>query len=381
MPHEQFDRRQLQILSIEERSNKVCIERDHIPVTARPRHLDSISEALIEETAQRLLAAREAGRPRMMAFGAHSIKNGLVRVFTRLIESGWITHLATNGAGIIHDWEFAYLGSSSEDVRANVAQGRFGIWRETGYYLNLAILVGAYDGLGYGESVGRMVEQEGLQIPSKQALKEAIFASLDTGPGRAGAACDLLEAIQAHDVPAGWMAIPHPYKAYGLQAAAYRLGVPFTGHPMIGHDIIYTHPMNHCAAIGRAAQRDFLAFAHGVQNIDSGVYLSVGSAVMSPMIFEKSLSMAQNLALASGKRIENHYMLVVDLQPSHWDWRQGEPPENNPDYYLRYCKTFARMGGTMRYLSADNRDFLLALVQRLENIPPDAGWKNRGGGH
>lgn len=147
---------------------------------------------------------------------------------------------------------------------------------------------------------------------------------------------------------------------------------------MVGHDIIYVHPMNNVAAIGRAAQRDFLYFARGVQNIDGGVYLSVGSAVMSPMVFEKSLSMSQNLAIQQKKRIDNHFILVVDLQESHWDWQQGEPPEDSPDYYLRYCKSFARMGGAMRYLSADNRDILLALLQRLEGIEPEDEWKARG---
>jgi hypothetical protein len=96
--------------------------------------------------------------------------------------------------------------------------------------------------------------------------------------------------------------------------------------------------------------------------------MSVGSAVMSPMIFEKSLSMAQNLALQQGHTIQDHYMMVVDLQESHWDWTQGEPPEDNPDYYMRFNKSFNRMGGTLRYLCADNRDFLLHLWQGLREI-------------
>ena len=83
------------------------------------------------------------------------------------------------------------------------------------------------------------------------------------------------------------MKIPFPFKQYCVQAAAFRLGIPFTGHPMIGHDIIYTHPLNHGAAIGRTALRDFLTFANAVNGLDQGVYMSVGSAVMSPMIFEK----------------------------------------------------------------------------------------------
>jgi hypothetical protein len=95
--------------------------------------------------------------------------------------------------------------------------------------------------------------------------------------------------------------------------------------------------------------------------------MSIGSAVMSPMIFEKSLSMARNVARQRGETIEGHYIFVGDLQPSTWDWRAGEPPEDSPDYYLRYCKTFARMGGEMRYVSADNRDVLCGLLQRLES--------------
>ncbi len=159
----------------------------------------------------------------------------------------------------------------------------------------------------------------------------------------------------------------HRWKRYSAQAAAFRLGVPFTAHPMIGHDIIYTHPMNHGASLGRAALRDFLAFAGTIRDIEDGVYLSIGSAVMSPMVFEKSLSMAQNLAAQEGRAIRNHYILVVDLAESSWDWSRGEPPEDDPAYYLRYNKSFSRMGGTMRYLRMDNRDFLLHLLHGLDS--------------
>jgi len=162
------------------------------------------------------------------------------------------------------------------------------------------------------------------------------------------------------------MTIPHPYKKYSVQARAYDLGIPFTGHPMIGHDIIYNHPMNHGAALGRTALNDFLCYAKSVSNLDYGVYMSIGSAVMSPMIFEKALSMSQNLKIQESGHIDHHYMLIVDLAKSDWDWQKnGEPPMDNPAYYLRYCKTFQRMGGEMDYLTADNRDFLLALYQEL----------------
>lgn len=366
MPYPQFDRSKLIIKSLAQRPNMLAIEKDHVKPDQRPTPLTGPAVQLMNETVARIQTARQAGKPVIMAFGAHTIKNGLAPVLIHLIEKGWITHLATNGAGIIHDWEFAYLGQSSEDVQTNVARGEFGIWQETGFYINLAIIVGAYAGLGYGESVGKMIESEGLTIPTEKLLIEEIKGN-GIEADRMAAAADLLGAIRTFNLNPGRIAVPHPFKTYSAQAAAYRLGIPFTGHPMIGHDIIYNHPMNHGAAIGRTALRDFMSFTHSVSQIQGGVYLSIGSAVMSPMIFEKALSMSQNLALQSGRAIDQHYIVVVDLAESTWDWQKnGEPPKENPAYYLRYCKTFNRMGGEMRYLNADNRDFLLTLSQMLE---------------
>lgn len=368
MPHPELDRHDVIFKPLSARKNKVRIEQARILPTEAAPPLTETGAKVLAEAVQRLRNARNNDKPRMLVFGAHAIKNGLAPVFIHLIESGWITHLATNGAGIIHDWEFAYQGESSEDVRENVTRGEFGTWEETGYYLNLAINVGAYHGLGYGESVGAMVENEGLDIPSEAQLKRDIEDALFEGDtARAAAAADLLGVVLRFKLEGGWMAIPHPFKQYGLQAAAYRLSIPFTSHPMFGHDIIYEHPMNLGAAIGRTAQRDFLTYAQAVSRIEGGVYLSIGSAVMSPMIFEKSLSMSQNLAIQRGAHIDNHYMVVVDLQESHWDWTRGEPPEDNPDYYLRFNKSFSRMGGQLRYLTADNRAFLLNLVRALES--------------
>lgn len=367
MPYPQFDRHKLFVKPLSARKDKVYIERDQVLPTAPPAHpFSETGQKAVDETIARLKQAREAGKSRMLTFGAHSIKNCLAPVFIKLMEDGWITHLATNGAGIIHDWEFAFQGHSSEDVRTNVSRGEFGVWQETGYYINLALIVGAWRGMGYGEAVGAFVEHEGLEIPTEAALVEEIREKAATDPLQAAAAADLLAQIQAFKIQPGWMAVPHPYRQYGLQSAAYRMGIPFTSHPMIGHDIIYNHPMNHGASIGRAAQRDFLAYAQQVYNLDGGVYMSIGSAVMSPMIFEKSLSMSQNLWIQQGKHMDDHFIVVVDLQESHWDWSRGEPPMDNPDYYLRYNKSFNRMGGTMRYVTADNRDFLLALVRGLE---------------
>jgi hypothetical protein len=366
MAYPKFDRNKLDVKRLAHRKNKVYIERDHIPADQAPRGMTSEAVALVEKTAARISTARKMNRSVMLAFGAHTIKNGLGPVLIKLMQEGWVTHLATNGAGIIHDWEFAFQGQSSEDVRENVDLGQFGIWDDTGFYINLALVAGAYEGLGYGESVGKMVHEEGLQIPEIESLYTFVRDHMKTEAGKAAAALDFADTIMRFNLPPGFMGIPHAYKKYSVQGNAFALGVPFTGHPMFGHDIIYTHPMNHGAAVGRTAEIDFLYYAQGVSNLEHGVYMSVGSAVMSPMIFEKSLSMSQNLAIQQNGHINNHYMLVVDLAASDWDWgKDGEPPPDHPAYYLRYCKTFHRMGGEMHYLTADNRDFLPALYGKL----------------
>ena len=361
-----FDRGKLRLGGLSDRKNKVFFPNDAVLPSAGARELPPPGAAALAEAVQRVRDARAAGRPVMCAFGAHTIKNGLGPVLIRLMEDGWITHLATNGAGIIHDWEIAFQGQTSEDVRTNVALGEFGTWEETGRYLNLALLVGAWRGLGYGQSIGAMICEQALEIPSAADLERDAGRLVSTDPERAAAGLDLLAAVKAFDLPAGSMRISHPYARFSAQAAAFRLGIPFTGHPMIGHDIIYTHPLNSGAAVGRTALRDFLAFTEAVSRIDGGVYLSVGSAVMSPMIFEKALSMSQNVARQGGQLISRHYILVVDLASSSWDWqRDGEPPVDNPAYYHRFLKSFSRMGGTMRYLQADNRDFFLGLLHAL----------------
>ena len=368
MPYPQLDRSKLTMQPLAARENRLDIERDHVNVAQAPSPVTGSAAEILTETVERIREARRQQRPVVMAFGAHTIKNGLGPVLIALMEKGWLTHLAANGAGIIHDWEFSFLGKSSEHVARNVAHGAFGNWEETGFHVNLAINVGAYEGKGYGEAVGALIANEGLTIPAERELRAEVAAILDAQPDQAAAAADLLGIVRRFKLAPGRLAVPHAWARYSAQAAAFRLGVPFTGHPMIGHDIIYNHPMNHGAAVGRAALRDFLTFADSISRLDGGVYLSVGSAVMSPMIFEKSLSMAQNLAQQAGRRIENHFVLSVDLAPSTWDWSRGEPPETDPAYYLRFNKTFSRMGGTMRYMQIDNRDFLLHLWQRLNAV-------------
>ena len=364
-----MNRQQLQMFPLAARHSKLDIEQIAVlPDTAPPAIAPEIA-AQVARLAARMRAARAADKPVMLTFGAHLIKNGLGPLVIRLMEKGWVTHAATNGAGSIHDWEFSYQRLSTEDVRANTARGQFGTWEETGKYINLAVAVGGTLGLGYGASVGKMIVENGLEIPSRAALRQSIAeqAAMPSPPETLGALADLLYLVTTFELPAGWLPIPHTHPQVAVQATAYRLGLPFTVHPGIGYDIIYTHPMNCGGAIGRGATSDFLTYAGSVSNLSGGVHLTVGSAIMAPMIFEKSLSMANNLALQHGSPLSDYYLVVNDIQQGgNWDWRTGEPPMDHPAYYLRFCKTFYRMGGELDYIGLDNRAFLLALYSALQ---------------
>ena len=366
MMHPELDRTRLNMGSITRRANLLRIGDIAADPSAPPAATGPVAEQ-IGRVAERLVRARRAERPVVMAYGAHAIKNGLGPVMVQLAESGWITHFATNGAGAIHDWEFAFCGETAEDVRANVATGTFGIWEETGKWTSLAVLVGACQGLGYGQAVGAMIEQEALCVPEPEALRAKVLqaANADAPTDAAAAAADLWDVITRFGLRPGRQQIAHPWKRYSVCAAAYRLGIPLTVHPGIGYDIIYTHPLSHGGAIGRAALRDFLIYADAVRRLTAGVYLSVGSAIMSPMVFEKSMSMAQNLAIQEGTSIHDHFIAVNDIQEGQWDWSEGEPPKEHPAYYLRYCKSFSRMGGELEYVCADNRVFLGQLLATL----------------
>ncbi|HSV72777.1 MAG TPA: hypothetical protein VLH79_03360 [Chthonomonadales bacterium] len=365
-----LDRRRLRMHPLAERRHKLAIEEIAVrPGDPSPEPGPENRER-VARAADRIRTARAAGRPVALTYGAHLVKNGLAPVVIDLVERGWLTHLATNGAGSIHDWEFAFLGRSTEDVRENTAAGRFGTWEETGRWLNAAVAVGAADGLGYGASVARLIGEERLDVPDAPALRERAAALLNEPGGAEGAAAvaDLLHLVEEFGLPAGRWEAPHPWKRFSIQDAAHRTGTPFTVHPGIGYDIIYTHPLNAGGPIGRGAVRDFLLYAEAISRLEGGVHLAVGSSVMAPMIFEKCLSMANNLALEEGRPVlSRHHMAVVDLQEGgDWDWSRGEPPMDHPAYYLRFCKSFHRMGGTLDYLCMDNRAFLLRLHAALE---------------
>jgi hypothetical protein len=249
----------------------------------------------------------------------------------------------------------------------------FGAWDETGRYLNLAVLIGAAQGLGFGESIGRMIEEDQIVFPSATQLRDEIAA--DPAYPLAAAKADLLRAMQTFRLDAGAIAIPHPFKSCSVPACAYRHRVPFTVHPGIGYDIIVNHPMYHGGAIGRAAGLDARIFAASVDRLKGGVHVSIGCAIMSPQVFEKAFSAANGIRANEGRELlSGHHLVIVDLQDGGgWDWSQGEPPSTNPAYYLRFCKSFYRMGGTLDYIRCDNRTFLVYLLDRLGMVSTLAG--------
>lgn len=336
------------------------------PDSPAPKLADK-NQAYVDTFARYIIKAREKDASVMLAFGAHLVKNGAAPLVIRMMERGWVTHVAGNGACGIHDWEFAYLGRSEEDVRANVETGSFGTWNETGYFINLAVLLGAMQGMGYGESLGRFILDQQLEIPARGALEQAIFKAMEQSGQDIAPIAEVLDSITRLDLEPGSLSVPHPHRTFSIYGQAARLGVPATIHPGIGYDIIYNHPFANGAALGRGAHIDYEIFVDSVRNLTKGVFLSVGSAIMAPQVFEKSVSLANNFALQEGKEIlKDFHILVDDLQESVWDWNQGEPPKSSPDYYLRFLKSFNRMGGKTLYIAEDNRALLHNLVQRLE---------------
>ncbi len=210
-----------------------------LPNILAARHFKDVVAAVVQ--------ARKDKRPVMLGMGAHSIKVGLSPVIIDLMERGIITSLALNGAGIIHDFELAFIGQTSEDVDKEILSGAFGMAEETGSMLNQAIS-SAGDDEGIGAAVGKMIH---------------------TGS--------------------------FPYKDKSLLAAGIRLNVPVTVHVAIGTDIIHMHPSFDGRATGAAAHRDFVTFCSLVSELEGGVYINLGSAVLLPEIFLKAVTLVRNL--------------------------------------------------------------------------------------
>jgi hypothetical protein len=363
---EPIDLKKVRVYPLADRQSLSTIETLLIDPAKPPPPCPPETYSAVAECAGKLKAARNRKAAVILAYGAHLVKNGAMSIVNSLIDGGWLTHLATNGAGSIHDWELAFLGRTEESVRRNVAAGTFGTWNETGRCIHLALLTGALNREGYGASLGRFINEDGATLPTTESLSKALRE--EPGHPLAPARAELLQVLLVHKIPAGRLEIKHPWKEVSIVERAFRHQIPLTVHPGIGYDIISNHPFFNGAAIGRAAETDFRLFGGAVEQLDGGVVLSVGSAIMAPQVFEKSLSCVNNLRLQAGRTIvRDHAIYVVDIQEGgNWDWSRNEPPKTNPAYYLRFCKSFARMGGTMRYVQCDNVAFLHHLLHALQ---------------
>jgi len=240
--------------------------------------IESLPKILAADTLRELkdavLTARRRRRPIVWGLGAHVIKVGLAPVLVDLMERGLVSGIALNGAGIVHDFELAVSGATSEDVPAGLADGAFGMARETGEELGNAIRRGDRDGLGLGASIGRYLAERRPRPPHLEL---------------------------------------------SLLAAAWRLGLPATVHVAIGTDIVHVHPACDPAALGRATHLDFRLLAAEVARLGGGgVYLNVGSAVVLPEVFLKALTLARNL----GHR-------VTGFSTANLDFIQGYRPGVN----------------------------------------------------
>ena len=359
---EPLDLKQLKVFPLANRQSmsqveEILVEPADEPTTPAPQH--------VRVAAEKIKAAKARGASVLLIYGAHLIKNGGQLLLNRLLDHGFVTHLATNGAGIIHDWEFSFLGRSTESVRDNVATGSFGTWDETGRFIHLALLAGALRGEGFGRSLGRFIQEDGTTLPKSAELEEQLRN--EPTDSFAPARAELLNAMRQHGLTAGRQMVLHRWRNACVLAHAFRQEVPLTVHPGIGYDIISNHPMFNGAVLGRAAEIDFKLFGAAVERLDGGVVMSIGSAIMGPQVFEKSISCVNNVRLQASRQIvRGHTIFVVDLQDGgNWDWTKGEPPKESPAYYLRFCKSFSRMGGTMHYAQCDNVAFLHHLYYAL----------------
>lgn len=250
-----LDRKKLRTYALGQRQSKV-----HVSRFGKPHHVgDSVASFLenlpaflgaedLKTVARSIVEARADGKVVLLAMGAHVIKVGLSPLVINLLQEGWVSALATNGAGMVHDFEIAMVGHTSENVDASLEAGSFGMARETGSVLNDMIREVMSREEGLGQAVGR----------------------------------GLLERNA-------------PFSGLSLLVGSVQNGHPMTVHVAIGTDVHHLHPSADGAALGTGSYRDFLIFCERVASLEKGVYINLGSAVLLPEIFLKAVSLARNL--------------------------------------------------------------------------------------
>ena len=331
-----FDRSRLHLKPLAERIHDMKLA-EVLPLDAPAPAFD---DPALPAIAERIVRARQIGAPVILLMGAHVIKVGLSRFVIDLMERGIITHVGMNGAGPIHDFELALIGATTESVARYIQEGQFGLWDETGW-INDIVAEGVRDGLGYGEALGRAIQGTGVR---------------DQGSGVRG---------QESGLDASRFQLPaFPHSDTSILAAGYRLRVPVTVHIGIGQDIIHEHPNCDGAALGEASYRDFLIFTQTVTQLQGGVMLNFGTAVMGPEVYLKALSMARNVAHQEDRRINQFTTAVFDLIDLGDDLSR-EASKSDARYYYRPFKTIlvrtVQDGGESFYVRGPHQATLPAL--------------------
>ncbi|MEM7819773.1 MAG: hypothetical protein QXD48_03010 [Candidatus Aenigmatarchaeota archaeon] len=247
--------------SIHERKSKISIV-DLVNLGKQVHFPDTISKKDFDIVIKKIKNAKNEKRQIIWGIGAHVIKCGLSLYIIELMKNGFITCIATNGAAAIHDSEIALFGKTSEYVEEAIKDGSFGFCEETGKFINNAIVNGVKKGYGYGKSIGKAIIDSNAK-----------------------------------------------YINYSIFANAVKYKIPITVHVAIGTDITHMHPECDGAAIGKTSYDDFKTFCEVVTKLDGGVYLNVGSAVILPEVFLKSVSVARNL-----KRLKNFTTVNIDFK-------------------------------------------------------------------
>ncbi len=253
-----LDRTRLRTYKLRERKSKVTVEgfgKPHLPGESVACFLEKLPAYLgardLLGVASSVVEARGKGNGVLLAMGAHVIKVGLSAIVIDLLQEGWITGLATNGAGMVHDFEIAWAGHTSEEVEEALGTGEFGMAEETGRILNQMAKEGVEKGQGLGEAVGGKILEHSA-----------------------------------------------PFTAQSILACCVSLGRPATVHVAIGTDVNHIHPEADGSFLGTGSYRDFLRFCERVAALEGGVHINLGSAVLLPEVFLKAVSLTRNLGYA-----------------------------------------------------------------------------------
>ncbi len=311
-----FDRNKMIIKPLKDRVHDLELS------VIKPLEPLKIVPPVLHSVAQRIESSRRNNRSVVMIIGGHVVRSGVQRYIIDLMERGYITCLAMNGAVMIHDFEFALIGATTESVARYIREGQFGLWKETSSINDIVNDAYRQGGRGMGKAVG-------------SAIYEGEF----------------------------------PYKDISLLAAAARLKIPATVHVGIGYDIIHEHPNFDGAAAGATSYQDFLTFATELERLEGGVVMNFGSAVMAPEVYLKALSMARNVAFQENREIRRFSTLVCDLYPLPDDLAQ-EASKDDPAYYFRPWKTMLLRtvadGGESFYLRGRHADTIPGLWTALK---------------